>query len=97
MRFRMQYRDARGAWRYIGPRGDSGFVFVGVATFKARQSGRSFQVAPGQSFVLRGVVIFQWRLGARVVRRAQKRTTAGHRTGAGSDPRGYSAASCALH
>lgn len=98
MRFQVQYRDAAGAWRYIGARADSGFVAVGAATFKARQSGRSFQVAAsgGQSFVLRGVVKFQWRRGSRVVRRAQKRTSAGHHTGAGSDPTGFSAAACTL-
>lgn len=98
MRFQLQYRSSAGAWSYIGSGADSGFVPVGAATFKARQSGRSFRVAlmPGQRYVLRGVVSFEWRRGARVVRHAQKATTAEHHTTAGSDPKGYSAAACAL-
>ncbi len=98
MRFQVQYRTAAGVWTYIGKGADSGFIAVGAATFKARETGRSFKVAPkaGTAFLLRGVVSFAWRRGSRVVRHAQKATSAGHRTGAGADPKGYSAASCTL-
>ncbi len=98
MRFRLQYRNPAGAWSYVGAQADSGYVPVGAATFPARQSGHSFQIAPrsGTTYVLRGVVSFEWRRGSRVVRHAQKATSAGRRTGPGSDPNGYSAAACTL-
>lgn len=97
MRFEVQYRSGA-AWIPIGAKADSGFLDVGPATLKARQAGRSFEIAPtpGARYVLRGVVTFQWRRGALVVRHARKATSAGHHVSAGSDPRGYSAAACAL-
>jgi hypothetical protein len=99
MRFRVEYQISSTApWTYISG-ADSGFIAVGSAVYKARQAGRSFVVAPaqpGKSFVLRGVVTFEWRRRGHVVRHAQKATTAGHSTTSGSDPPGYSAASCTL-
>jgi hypothetical protein len=98
MRFRVQYRTPAGQWVYISSAADSGFLFVGAATYKARQAGRSFQIAAssGGGYVVRGVVDFQWRRRARVIRHARKATTAGHTSLAGSDPAGYSAAACSL-
>jgi hypothetical protein len=98
MRFAIQYRDASGAWLNLGAAGDSGFVGVGSSSFKARQSGRSFQLtlAPGSSVIVRGVVTFEWLRRGHVVRHAQKQTTAGHDSVANADPRGYSAAACEL-
>jgi hypothetical protein len=98
MRVEIQYRDASGAWRDLGAASDSGFFGVGSSSFKARQSGRSFQltVAPGGSVIVRGVVTFEWRRRGHVVRHAQKQTTAGHGAVADADPPSYSAAACEL-
>jgi hypothetical protein len=45
---------------------------------------------------LRGVVRFRWRRGDQLPRQAELPTEAGHRSSAGADPAGYSAATCAL-
>lgn len=98
MRFRLQYKNAAGAWtEFESESSDSGFEPVGRATYKARQSGWTFpfRLDEGQRYELRGIVSYEWRRGELVVRRATKRTTKGHRT-ALSEPRGYSAASCVL-
>ena len=46
--------------------------------------------------MLRGVVRFRWRRGDTLPRQAEVATEAGHRSSAGADPAGYSAATCAL-
>ena len=46
--------------------------------------------------MLRGVVRFRWRRGDTLPRHAEVATEAGHRSSAGADPAGYSAATCAL-
>ncbi len=99
MRFQVQYLDAAsGKWSYVAQGADSGFVKIGAAS-TARQAGRSFQFAivPGKpAFTLRGVVTFQWRRGSKVLLSATRSTSAGHKSVAGADPKGYSAASCTL-
>ncbi len=100
MRFRVQYR-ARGertAWRYLkGDSADSGWVRVGSARHKARQSGWTFpfELAPGERYRMRGVVSFQWRRGSRVAERVTEVTTADHHVSV-ADPDGYSEASCVV-
>ncbi len=98
MRLRVQYLDAAtNRWRYVGARADSGFVTVGSGRAKRRQGGRTFTVRPsasGSGYVLRGIVDFQWRKGAKVLRRAQRRTRAGHPGTPGADPSSFSAETC---
>lgn len=97
MRFQVQFFDrADETWHNIGASGDSGFVPVGSGRFRERQSGRNFTVRPPAdgSYLLRGAVTFEWRLGGKVVRRARKRTTAGHGPTTGADPKAFSAARC---
>jgi hypothetical protein len=100
MRFQVEYFKATDAlWHDIGPGGDSGFVAIGSAKYERREAGRNFVLnAPpaGQSFRVRGAVTFEWRRGAKVVRRATKRTRAGHPATVGADPRDFSAAECAV-
>lgn len=99
MRFRVQYfRIADQKWHNIRKGGDSGFIAVGPAKYKARQAGRLFVFAPpaGGSFQMRGRVSFEWRTGARVVHREALLTSAGHRSTAGSDPDGYSSNTCVI-
>jgi hypothetical protein len=97
MRFQLQYFAADDQkWHNIGTTGDSGFISVGSAKYRQRQSGRNFTVQPPRkgAFRLRGAVTFEWREGTEVVRRQRKRTTAGRGNTAGADPKGFSAATC---
>ena len=97
MRFQLQYLAADDQkWHNIGTSGDSGWIDVGSAKYRARQTGRNFTVRPpaSGSFTLRGAVTFEWRKGTDVVRRARMRTSAKRGNTAGADPRGFSAAVC---
>jgi len=97
MRFQLQFFDRKDkAWHNIGTTGDSGFVPLGPAKFKERQSGRNFTVRPPRTgaFVLRGAVTFEWRKDGEVVRRARKRTSGERGATVGADPSGFSAARC---
>lgn len=100
MRFQLQYLASNddGKYHNIGDAGDSGWIDVGSAKYRQRQTGRNFTVRPPDngSFRLRGAVTFEWREGTEVVRRARVRTTAGHGNTAGADPRGFSRASCVV-
>lgn len=99
VRFQVQFKAPKdGKWHNVGAAGDSGFIDIGSGRFKARQSGRNFTILPpdGVEYRLRGAVTFEWRLDGEVVRRARKSTTAGHRNTRGSDPKGFSAASCVV-
>jgi hypothetical protein len=101
MRLQVQFQRDDGSWRQLGSRGDSGFIDVGSSRSRApRQGGQSFTLAPpkaGDLFILRGLVTFEWRSrrGA-VTRRAVRRTTGGHRSAAGADPPGFTAAVCTI-
>ena len=99
MRFRVQYFDeAEQMWHNFTVGGtDSGYVRVGHARHKARQSGYLFPFSPevGDRYRLRGAVEFQWRRRGRVQRNARELTTAGHKA-AVADPKGYSAATCEI-
>ncbi len=97
MRFQLQFFEQKAKqWRNIGASGDSGFVPVGPARFKQRQSGRNFTVRAPRTgaFILRGAVTFEWRKDGEVVRRARMRTHSEHGSTAGADPNGFSAAKC---
>jgi hypothetical protein len=98
MRFRLQYVDAATkTWADLS-KASAGYAAVGSGA-TARQAGRSFQLNPvaGQpAFTLRGVVNFQWRHGATVLAEASRATSAGRDSLAGSDPAGFSAASCLI-
>ena len=101
MRFQLQYERSDGSWAVLRSGGDSGFIDVGRARGRgSRQAGHSFTVSPpraGNVYTLRGLVTFEWRAkDGTVVRRARKRTTGGHRSTAGADPAGFSAAECTV-
>ena len=102
MRLQVQFfRRADGTWRGVGRGADSGFLDVGNGAARVRQAGRTFTLSPpaaGQpAFLLRGLVTFEWRAkDGTVLRRTRKRTTAGHRSTAGADPTGFSAAECTV-
>lgn len=99
LRFRAQwFSRAEQRWREFEAEGfDSGWVSVGSARFRARQSGWTFpfKVEAGQSIELRAVVRYEWRRGGKVARREVRRTRSRHRT-PNSEPAGYSAATCEI-
>jgi hypothetical protein len=99
MLFRLQYMNPKTqAWTDLAD--GSPAAYVGVGTGAApRQAGRSFQLSPvpGQpAFSLRGVVSFQWRHGRAVLAQVSRPTSPGRDSLAGSDPAGFSAASCLI-
>ena len=99
MRFVVEYfskPDDR--WYRVAEGGDSGWLRVGKGR-RPKQFGRSLRIEPpaGERVLLRGRVLFQWRAeDGDVLRRASERTRRGHRSDAGDDPRGYSAATCTI-
>jgi hypothetical protein len=100
MRFEVQYfRASTKKWVALGASADSGFQLVGSAKFVRRESGWNFSIMPppqGQTFRLRGVVSYEWRVGKKVIRKAQKRTRSKHPGTSGADPKGFSAAECVI-
>ncbi|HEV7492398.1 hypothetical protein [Baekduia sp.] len=100
MRFQVQYfRASTQTWAPTDATVDSGFQSVGSALFRRRESGWNFSITPppaGQTYRLRGIVSFEWRIGKKVVRKAQKRTHSGHKGTFGADPKTASAAECII-
>jgi hypothetical protein len=101
VRFRVQWHDdTDGLWHNLLSGGDSGFQALGrVKATAARESGQVFRYQPpkeGATLLLRGRVDFEWRIGRTVVHREAVLTAKGHKSAAGSDPKGYSAATCTL-
>ena len=100
MRFRVQFfKDLDQHWHNVTNGGDSGWQRVGIARYKARQSGRSFRFSPPSgkpTVLLRGKVNYEWRLRGEVTRRAVKLTSKGHKSSAGSFPDGYSEETCTI-
>jgi hypothetical protein len=99
MSFRLQYMEATSKrWVDLASAKSPAYVYVGPAG-SVRQGGRSFQLVPRNGkppSTLRGVVSFQWRRGRTVVQSASRTTSAGHKSLAGADPTGFSAASCLM-
>jgi hypothetical protein len=96
MRFRVQYKVDDDTWADVDG-ADSGWRVLGTAKGVPAESGWSFTFAkPSKPVTLRGVVRLRWRKGDALPRSAEVATEAGHRSSAGSDPPGYSAAVCAL-
>ncbi|MFI4991097.1 MAG: hypothetical protein ACHQHO_09340 [Solirubrobacterales bacterium] len=98
MRFRLQYMNAATkTWTDLS-KASASYAAVGSGS-SARQAGRSFQLNPiaGQPpFTLRGVVNFQWRHGSAVIAQASRTTSTDRQSLAGSDPAGFSAATCPI-
>jgi len=99
MRFRLQYLNtSTKVWTDLTDGAPATFASVGSGA-DPRQAGRSFQlslVAGQPAFTLRGVVSFQWRRGRTVLAQISRPTSAGRNSLAGSDPAGFSAASCLI-
>jgi hypothetical protein len=96
MRFRVQYKVDENTWADV-ENADSGWRLLGSAKGVPAESGWTFSFSkPSKPVTLRGVVRFRWRKGDALPRTAEVATEGGHRSSAGSDPVGYSAATCAL-
>jgi len=99
IRFVGQYKSSKTTWSNASAL-DTGYLSNGSAHIKARQAGHSFrlmQPANGNSYLLRGMLTFQWRTKKGTPFRTVHRvTTAGHQSTAGADPPGYSAATCRI-
>jgi len=99
MRFRLQYMNTTTkTWVDLTKGAAAAYTNVGTGA-SARQAGRSFQLNPvaGQpAFTLRGVVNFEWRHNGAVVAQVSRTTSAGRVSLAGSDPEGFSAATCLI-
>ena len=68
------YSRARQAWYPVKGNGQSKWIYVGTAKFRARQGGWTFQFSPPKpntDFIVRGVVQFQWRERKRVKKRGK--------------------------
>jgi opacity protein-like surface antigen len=92
LRFRVQYHDlAADRWRWVRA-ADSGWSKVG----HARESGWTFEVTDEGTPILRGVVDYRWTRRGKVVGRARRITETGHKSTAGADPPGFSAATCRI-
>jgi hypothetical protein len=101
-------------WKTVGGSGLTDWVYVGQADMSARQAGWTFrfvQPPTGATYVMRGVVEFQWRdeveaaRRARRARRAQRASVVRERTlltetgmkgVQGGDPAGTSKAMCLI-
>jgi hypothetical protein len=99
MRFRLQYMNTTSkTWVDLTKGASVTYAAVGSGA-AARQAGRSFQLNPvaGQpAATLRGVVSFQWRHGSTVLAQISRTTPPGRESLAGSDPAGFSAATCLI-
>jgi len=97
MRFRVQYFNTEDDRWVDVEDADSGWRTVGSAKGVPAESGWSFNFTrPSETVTLRGVVRFRWRRGNALPRQAELATEPGHRSSAGADPTGYSAATCVL-
>ena len=87
--------------RWLATGSTSPWVRAGSARFRSMQRGYSFQFADppkGATFVMRGVVRYQWRSArtGKVVMRRTRVTKGGYKGVAGGTPAGRSDASCRL-
>jgi hypothetical protein len=98
MSFHLQYMSADKKWVDLASAKAPAYIYVGQGG-SVRQGGRSFQLVPRSgepASTLRGVVSYQWRRGKTVLQSTTRPTTAGHKSLAGADPAGFSAASCLI-
>jgi len=69
------WSGAKQEWLKVGGSGATNWIFVGDADMSSRQAGWTFhfvQPPEGKTYVMRGVVQFQWRGRPRVARKHQK-------------------------
>ena len=102
MRFFVEYQKA-GKWLPVKNGGSTTWLKAGPARYPEWQEyGRTFKynLNPGDTYLMRGRVQFQWRSHGEVFRREQAYTSGGHsaaeRNDPNSDPNGYSSGTCVI-
>jgi hypothetical protein len=101
MRFTAQFhsgKTAAGGWKTVAGKGVSRWLYAGSALFRTQEIGYTFSFdAPkaGSTYLMRGLVQFQWRKGRKVTFRSHLLTAGGHPS-PGADPKGFSAATCRI-
>jgi hypothetical protein len=100
MRFQVQFFSSDDQkWHNLDQTADSQWMRIGVARKRVLESGQNFKFLPpgaGGVHTLRGAVWFKWIRHGRPVRKLREITESGHRSTAGADPPGYSAAICQI-
>ena len=98
MQFVVEYQSSSGHWHYFDHGGETGYIALGSAKAHSSQAGQDFRLAANHTatYVLRGVVLYQWRLDGRIVTSTVRSTSSGHDPSAGSDPPGFSASTCTI-
>jgi len=98
MQFVVEYRSPTGHWHFRSGGGESSFVSVGNGSFPSRQAGWDFVLARSstETYTLRGIVVFEWRVNGHAVAQFVRATRAGHMAAAGADPPGYSSVTCTV-
>ena len=97
MRFTAQFRS-KDRWRQVDDGAVSRWIYVGSALYRNQEQGYTFHFQPppkGETYLLRGLVQFQWRRGSRIVHRTHVYTTSHHHSRY-ADPKGYSASTCTI-
>ena len=98
MRFTAQFKSGK-KWKPVSGKGASRWLYAGSALFKTQELGYTFSFdAPkaGSSYLMRGLVQFQWRTKKGKVVRRTHLYTEGHHPTKGADPKGYSAGKCEI-
>ena len=100
MRFQVQFLSSDdGKWHNLDESADSAWKKIGTARNRVIESGQNFTFRPpegGGAHTLRGAVWFKWAFKGRTLRKLREITESGHRSTAGADPDGYSAAICQI-
>jgi len=98
MSFIVEYHSTTGDWHRFASGGQAGYTAIGDASAGTRQAGQDFELKPAFSStqMLRGVVLYEWRLNGKVVSSTVRATSPGHDPAAGADPPGFSAAYCTI-
>jgi hypothetical protein len=81
------------------PGSASQLVSLGKGTHGIHQSGVNFTFTPpaaGSTYVVRGTIIFEWKVGSKVVGKVTRNTGHGYANVGFSNPPGYSAGTCTL-
>jgi hypothetical protein len=98
MRFTAQFNTGS-TWKQVEGKAASRWLYAGSSLFRTQELGYTFSFdapAAGGSYLMRGLVQFQWRSKrGKVLRRTHLYTEGGHITRR-ADPKGYSAAECRI-
>jgi hypothetical protein len=98
IRFRVQYQKGDGEWKNTDESADSGWRTIGHTRTEVIETGQDFTFQPPETgaHTLRGAVSYRWTRKGKQLKALRRLTEVGHRSTAGADPAGYSAATCRI-